>query len=130
MKLYSYYLLAFQNWCSSQGEYKIHGLWSDINSTTYPSFCTQVPFNLTELEKSDKYELIQEYWTDCNYADTIALYEHEWDKHGTCVALQSGYSQNEYFEKTISLYEIYNKNDGKSVCFDLDFIQINCDLHL
>ena len=128
MKLYLYYLLAFQNWCySPSGEYKIHGLWSDINSTTYPSYCTQDLFNLTELEKSDKYDLIQEYWSDCNYNDTISLYEHEWAKHGTCIALQTGYSQNEYFEKTLELYEIYNKNDGIPSCFDLDFIPINCE---
>ena len=121
--MYNYYLLAFQNWCSK--EYQIHGLWSDINSSTYPSYCTDVPFNLQELQRSDKYNQMLEVWTDCNYNDTISLYEHEWSKHGTCIALETGFSQNEYFEKTLELFLANNKNDGISICFDLDFTLLN-----
>jgi ribonuclease I len=124
MQLYNYYLLAFQNWCST--EYQIHGLWSDINPTTYPSYCTNVPFNLQELQKSNKYDQMLEVWTDCNYNDTIALYEHEWSKHGTCIALETGFSQNEYFEKTIDLFMTNNVNDGASICFDMEFNKIDC----
>jgi len=124
MQLYNYYLLAFQNWCST--EYQIHGLWSDINPTTYPSYCTNVPFNLQELQKSNKYDQMLQFWTDCNYNDTIALYEHEWSKHGTCIALETGFSQNEYFEKTIDLFITNNVNDGASICFDMEFNKIDC----
>ena len=121
--LYNYYLLAVQTWCSS--EYQIHGLWSDVTSTMYPSFCTDVQFNLTELQQSDKYALMAEVWTDCNYDDTVALYEHEWSKHGTCVALQTGFSQNEYFEKAVDLFLTYNPS-SESTCFDLNFILMDC----
>lgn len=124
MQLYNYYLLAFQNWCST--EYQIHGLWSDINPTTYPSYCTNVPFSLQELQKSDKYDQMLQVWTDCNYNDTIALYEHEWSKHGTCIALETGFSQNEYFEKTLDLFMTNNVNDGASICFDMKFNKIIC----
>ena len=125
MKLYNYYLLAFQNWCSS--EYQIHGLWSDITPTTYPSYCTNTPFNLTLLKQSDKYDKMSEVWTNCSYEGTVSLYEHEWSKHGTCVAVQTGFLQNEYFEKALELFLTYNSNNGESVCFDLDFNQITCE---
>jgi ribonuclease I len=121
--MYNYYSLAVQNWCSS--EYLIHGLWADTNSTSYPTFCTDSPFDLTELKKSTKYENILEYWYDCSYEETLSLYEHEWLKHGTCIAQQTGITQNEYFEKTLSLYE-NNKDGANNVCFDLDFNLIHC----
>ena len=124
MQLYNYYLLAFQNWCST--EYQIHGLWSDIDPTTYPSYCNNVPFSLQELQKSDKYDQMLQVWTDCNYNDTITLYEHEWSKHGTCIALETGFSQNEYFEKTLDLFMMNNINDGASICFDMEFNKIDC----
>ena len=124
MQLYNYYLLALQNWCSS--EYQIHGLWSDVDPTTYPSFCTDVAFNLTELQQSGKFALMTEVWTDCNYDGTVALYEHEWSKHGTCVALETGFTQNEYFEKAVELYLANEQNDGLSICFDLNFTKIDC----
>jgi ribonuclease T2 len=121
--MYNYYYLAVQNWCSV--EYLIHGLWADINSTSYPSFCTDSAFDLTELQKSTQYENILDAWYDCSYEDTISLYEHEWSKHGTCIALQLGITQNEYFEKTVSLYETY-KDGANDICFDLDFNVIPC----
>ena len=121
--MYNYYSLAVQNWCSS--EYLIHGLWADINSTSYPTFCSDSPFDLTELKKSTKYDNILESWYDCSYEETLSLYEHEWLKHGTCIAEQTGITQNEYFEKTLSLFET-NKNGSNTICFDLDFNVISC----
>ncbi len=126
MNLYNYYLLALQNWCTT--DYQIHGLWSDITSTTYPSYCTDIPFNLTQLQQSDKYDQISNFWTDCDYHNTISLYEHEWTKHGTCVALQTGFSQNDYFEKALELYLDNSSNQGRDVCFDLEFNKIVCPL--
>ena len=62
-----------------------------------------------------------EYWQDCTPEETVALWEHEWSKHGTCVSIQTGFEQNEYFEKTVALYEGYP--DGGY--FDLDFVWID-----
>ena len=50
MKLYSYYCLSLQKWCSH--DYKIHGLWPDYDANSYPSYCTNTPFNLEELKLS------------------------------------------------------------------------------
>jgi hypothetical protein len=132
MKLYAYYCLALQNWCSI--DYKIHGLWPDYDATSYPSYCGETPFSLEELKKSPKYESMLDNWYDCTFNDTIALYEHEWLKHGTCVSMQAGFSQNEYFEKALELFEKYknkdlNKNE-ETMCFDLDFNMIDCKLNV
>lgn len=79
-------------------------------------------FDLELLRSSDRYTEIAEYWVDCTESDTIELYEHEWNKHGTCVAAMTGFSQNEYFEKALELY-YENTNGG---CYDLDFVNIDC----
>jgi len=121
--LYSYYYLASQNWCSA--DYKIHGLWADITSTDYPSYCSDVAFDLAELQTSTRYDELLVKWFDCTYDETISLYEHEWSKHGTCIALQSGMTQNEFFEKTLDLFVAYN-NGSDPVCFDLEFNQMSC----
>ena len=113
---YSFYELAVQNWCSSKP--LIHGLWPDYTETTYPSFCEGTAFNLDLLKQSLSYDKISEYWRDCTTDETIALWEHEWLKHGTCVASQTGFTQNEYFEKAVALYEAYPEGG----CFDLNFV--------
>ena len=127
MKLYAYYCLALQTWCST--DYKIHGLWPDYDATSYPSYCGETPFDLEELKRSPKYESMLENWYDCTLNDTIALYEHEWLKHGTCVSMQAGFSQNEYFEKALELFEQYKdlKKGMETVCFDLEFNMIDCE---
>ena len=125
MKLYFFYCLALQKWCST--DFKIHGLWPDYNANSYPSYCSETPFNLEELQKSPKYASMLEHWYDCTYNDTIALYEHEWLKHGTCVAEQTGYTQNEYFEKVIELFDTYKDLNVDQICFGLDFQRIDCD---
>jgi ribonuclease I len=118
--LYSYYILAIQNWCTIEN--KIHGLWADLTPTSYPTFCTNTPFDLDQLKLSPKYEEILDKWSDCTYEQTIVLYEHEWAKHGTCISLETGFSQNEYFEKTLELYNEFHE----TTCFDLDFQRTNC----
>ena len=132
MKLYAYYCLALQTWCSI--DYKIHGLWPDYDATSYPSYCGETPFSLEELKKSPKYESMLDNWYDCTFNDTIALYEHEWLKHGTCVSIQTGFSQNEYFEKALELFEQYKNKDlninEETVCFVLEFNMIDCKLNV
>ena len=120
MKPYAFYCLAFQTWCSP--EYKIHGLWPDYDATSYPSYCTDTPFDLDELKKSPKYEKLLDNWYDCTFNETIALYEHEWLKHGTCVAVQTGFGQNEYFEKTLELFIQYKDLGLEEIHLDLNFV--------
>ena len=118
--LYNYYMLAVQCWCSSSN--LIHGLWPDLNQTSYPEYCNGPAFDLEQLQGSSRYPEIKKYWQDCTDEQTFALYEHEWDKHGKCVALQTGFVQNEYFEKALSLF-MENNQGG---CYDLNFVAIRC----
>jgi ribonuclease I len=122
MKPYAFYCLAFQTWCSPG--YKIHGLWPDYDATSYPSYCTDTPFDLDELKKSPKYTELLDNWYDCTLNETIALYEHEWLKHGTCVAVQTGFGQNEYFEKTLELFMQYKDIGLEEIHLDLNFAPI------
>ena len=122
--LYNYYILALQKWCST--DYKIHGLWGDIDTTHYSSYCSNISLNYIELQESSKYNEIKETWYDCTEKQTIALYAHEWEKHGTCISKQTGFSQNEYFEKALEMYTKYKNSSNEYICFDLNFVKIEC----
>jgi ribonuclease I len=117
---YNYYQLAVQSWCSSSN--LIHGLWPDLNRTSYPAFCVGPEFDIEQLRRSPMYSDIETYWYDCTEEQTIALYEHEWTKHGTCVSESTGFTQNMYFEKALALF-LENPLGG---CYDLNFESIVC----
>lgn len=122
--IYNYYELAVQKWCSA--EYMIHGLWPQINSTDYPEYCKTVSYSkpvgqlLTDMNT---------YWHGCD----TTLWEHEWEKHGSCVSAQNNINQDTFFNITISLF-VKNKNllnnckddDCIMACFDLDYNIIKC----
>ena len=122
--VYNYYELAVQKWCSS--DYMIHGLWPQINSTAYPQDCKTVSYHeptgtlLTNMNT---------YWHECD--DT--LWEHEWEKHGSCVQEQNNTGEDEFFNTTLSLFlnnieltERCKNDDCIMACFDLDFELMDC----
>ena len=105
----------------------IHGLWPQINSTSYPENCQNVPYiePVGELLKN-----MNTYWHDCDNT----LWEHEWKKHGSCMKEQINIDENTYYNTTLSLFlenqDLLNKctNDDCIIgCFDLDFKQIDCE---
>jgi ribonuclease I len=124
-KIYNYYELAVQKWCSS--EYMIHGLWPQINSTAYPEYCKDVSYI------KPKGELLidmNKYWHKCD--DT--LWEHEWEKHGSCMNDQTNINEYDFFNTTITLFLENNKllnncidDDCILGCFDLDYKLIECE---
>jgi ribonuclease I len=123
--IYNYYELAVQKWCSS--DYMIHGLWPQINSTAYPEYCKNVSYyNPTGSLLVD----MNTYWHKCD--DT--LWEHEWEKHGSCIQLQNNIDESTFFNTTINLF-IENSNlldnckesDCILGCFDLDYNLISCE---
>ena len=124
MPIYNYYELAVQKWCST--DYMIHGLWPQINSTDYPEYCKTVSYSkpvgtlLTDMDT---------YWHACD--DT--LWEHEWEKHGSCVSVENNIDEDTFFNTTLSLFlENYklldNCKDDDCIlaCFDLDYNLIKC----
>ena len=122
---YNYYILSLQKWCST--DYMIHGLWPQNNKTSYPEYCVSVSYN------NPQGNLLQEmnkYWHSC---DNNNLWEHEWNKHGSCVKQQNNMSENQYFNKTITLFKKYIENHTNCTnedcilgCYDLNFNQIDC----
>lgn len=123
-KIYNYYELAVQKWCSS--EYMIHGLWPQINSTAYPEYCKDVSY---VKPKGELLINMNKYWHKCD--DT--LWEHEWEKHGSCMNDQTNINEYDFFNTTITLFLENNKllnncidDDCILGCFDLDYKLIEC----
>ena len=124
-KIYNYYELAVQKWCST--DYMIHGLWPQINSTSYPEKCKSVSYVKPTGELLTD---MNTYWHACD----STLWEHEWKKHGSCMQEQNNIDENTFFNTTISLFlENMNlldkcENDDCIVaCFDLDYNRIDCE---
>ncbi|MBT3339105.1 MAG: ribonuclease [Anaerolineae bacterium] len=55
-------------------DFVLHGLWPQYESG-YPSYCST---------ESMDYDLIDEYW---GLYPSEKLFDHEWEKHGTCTGL-------------------------------------------
>ena len=117
--IYNYYELAVQKWCST--DYMIHGLWPQINSTDYPQYCKTVSYN--------KPTGMNTYWHSCDNT----LWEHEWEKHGSCIQAQDNMNEDTFFNTTLSLFLENTKlldnckdDDCIMACFDLDYNLIKC----
>ena len=122
--VYNYYELAVQKWCSD--EYMIHGLWPQINATDYPEYCESVSY---EMPTGELLTNMNTYWNSCY--DT--LWQHEWEKHGSCMHEQIGIDETTFFNTTITLFleNINLLNDCKEddcilACFDMDYNKITC----
>ena len=123
--IYNYYELAVQKWCSS--DYMIHGLWPQINSTAYPENCKTVSYTKPT---GDLLTNMNTYWHKCD--DT--LWEHEWEKHGSCMQEQIGIDEFSFFNTTLNLFLENSKmldncknDDCIMGCFDLDFKIVECE---
>jgi ribonuclease T2 len=103
--------------------FTIHGLWPQYNTTGYPSFCSDEPFD-PAIPELIGMNTMTTYWPDVQYDETSPSYdsfwEHEWTKHGTC----SGLSQYDYFNKAIQLSfsiptpDILYNSIGKNISAD------------
>ena len=123
---YNYYELAIQKWCSV--EYNIHGLWPQKDSSNYPSYCSDLHYTSPT---GDLLKNMSKFWNSCEFNDKF--WKHEWEKHGSCVNLQMGLSQDEYFNLAIRLFESHSYLLEKCTnlncimgCFDLNYNVINC----
>lgn len=84
--------------------FNIHGIWMNYANSSYPTYCTNITFNESELKPILSY--LNEYWT--NYQNTTEFLEHEWDKHGTCAILYDKkifHNELEYFTKGLLMYK-------------------------
>lgn len=106
---YDYLLFALQ-WkpgvCESHNcpsgydttDFSIHGLWPSNNDGSYPEFCSN-PNSFT-IHSSTEAQL-NRHWPSYR-GNSKTFWEHEWNKHGTCVS--SAEISDEYFSKGVSLF--------------------------
>ncbi|KAG0614693.1 hypothetical protein M758_6G196200 [Ceratodon purpureus] len=85
----------------------IHGLWPNRNDGSYPDTCTNEQFDSSELH--DVVDNLNKNWGTlaCKRGmsgDNEDFWDHEWAKHGTC----SGFTQHQYFEASLNLYNDYD----------------------
>ena len=121
-QIYNYYEFSVQKWCSDS--YMIHGLWPQIDSENYPTYCEDVEYIEPTGELLQSMEI---YWQGCD----DSLWSHEWEKHGSCMKRQNNITENDFFNITLELFDSYkyliNENciieDDNCImgCFDLDF---------
>ena len=97
----------------------IHGLWPDNCDGTYDAYCdpartyTNLSSIVSAAGSTDLLNYMSIYWKDYR-GDDETLWEHEWDKHGTCISTlepgcYSNYKSQEevvaYFQKTVDLFK-------------------------
>ncbi|KAL9601259.1 MAG: hypothetical protein Q9219_002664 [cf. Caloplaca sp. 3 TL-2023] len=97
----------------------VHGLWPDRCDGTYDQYCdpnrqyTNISSIISAAGQTDLLNYMNTYWKDYQGNDE-SFWEHEWDKHGTCIStLEPGcytdYKPQEevvaYFQKTVNLFK-------------------------
>ncbi|KAL8367029.1 hypothetical protein RB595_007606 [Gaeumannomyces hyphopodioides] len=71
-------------------DWTLHGLWPDLCDGGFDQFCNLVPQykNISAILKaqgqSELVEFMDRYWLS-NRGSNEGLWEHEWNKHGTCI---------------------------------------------
>ena len=83
-----------------QNTYSIHGLWPQYSTTSYPTFCNKVSFDINKLQPI--MTQLNQYWYSTEQKNTD-FWKHEYEKHGSCVFTPM--TEEEYFQKTLELYD-------------------------
>lgn len=115
----------------SEDKWHIHGLWPQYSETSYPKFCKNIPFNITNLEHIID-QLHENWYSTCTKDEQF--WKHEWDKHGTCMfnfnQKEFGKYELNYFSKALYLFdkakklnkiEKYSKDNKCMIPLNLDF---------
>ncbi|KAJ4127855.1 Ribonuclease T2 precursor (RNase T2) [Fusarium equiseti] len=117
-------LLQTQFWDSDPAagpsdSWTIHGLWPDYCDGTYPQFCdksreySDIKSIVSKFLGNATLSYMDKYWVSQD-GDDESLWQHEWDKHGTCISTlepscytgyKSGEEAADYIKKTISLFK-------------------------
>ncbi|KAL4809313.1 ribonuclease T2-like protein [Aspergillus unguis] len=102
-----------------EDSWTIHGLWPDNCDGTYEEYCdsSREYSNITSIiEASGNTELLSymnKYWKDYS-GDDESFWEHEWNKHGTCIntiepSCYDDYTSQEevvdYLQKAVDLFK-------------------------
>ncbi|KAJ5104093.1 hypothetical protein N7532_004622 [Penicillium argentinense] len=97
----------------------IHGLWPDHCNGGFDQFCdrkrqySNISLILVDSGRGDLLEYMSEYWKD-NRGDDANLWQHEWNKHGTCVSTLEPHCYEDYipqqdvvdyFDRTVEVFK-------------------------
>ncbi|KAL0266307.1 UNVERIFIED_CONTAM: hypothetical protein PYX00_008892 [Menopon gallinae] len=120
------YLVFSQKWpvtfCIQQGgpeseclfpknalDWTIHGVWPTRLDGLGPFYCnTTVKFDVEKVTPIRR--KLEEYWPNLEVGKTVeSLWQHEWEKHGTCVLdFEPLNTEEKYFQGGLNLYGKYN----------------------
>jgi ribonuclease I len=89
-------------------KYSIHGLWPQYTKNSYPTYCTDVAFDITKIKELLP-DLNKNWYSNSNSNSNEEIknedfWKHEYEKHGSCVFTPM--TEKEYFSKTLDLYNI------------------------
>ncbi|RDW65320.1 hypothetical protein BP5796_10012 [Coleophoma crateriformis] len=118
-------LLSTQFWDAAPAvgpadSWTLHGLWPDLCDGTYPTFCKSAPqyHNITQiLTSAGQTSLLADmetYWLP-NSGTNEHFWQHEWNKHGTCVntlapscyasSYNSGVEVVDFFARAVEVFK-------------------------
>jgi hypothetical protein len=88
--------------CKNSNDWSIHGWWPEYSKGKWPQFCDKNryhEFNATAI--SSIRDKLDKYWYSCPEwsINEYTLWQHEWQKHGTCIL---DVSVVDYFNHTIN----------------------------
>ncbi|KAL4810550.1 ribonuclease T2-like protein [Aspergillus unguis] len=101
-----------------EDSWTIHGLWPDHCNGGFDQFCdshrkySNISLILVDAGRRDLLDEMSTYWKDYK-GDDPNLWEHEWNKHGTCVSTLETHCYSEYypqqevvdyFDRTVDLF--------------------------
>ncbi|KAE8352599.1 ribonuclease T2-like protein [Aspergillus coremiiformis] len=96
----------------------IHGLWPDHCDGGFDQYCdskrrySNISLILTDSGRGDLLDEMRTFWKDYK-GDDPNLWEHEWNKHGTCISTLETHCYDvyypqqdvvDYFDKTVELF--------------------------
>ncbi|PTU21778.1 hypothetical protein P175DRAFT_0515837 [Aspergillus ochraceoroseus IBT 24754] len=85
-----------------EDSWTIHGLWPDHCNGGFDQFCdstrkySNISLILVDAGRRDLLDEMTMYWKDWK-GDDAHLWEHEWNKHGTCVSTLETHCYSDYF---------------------------------
>ncbi|KAJ6083223.1 hypothetical protein N7467_007358 [Penicillium canescens] len=102
-----------------EDSWTIHGLWPDHCAGGFDQFCdsrrkySNISLIIVDSGRGDLLEYMSEYWKDFR-GDDSNLWQHEWNKHGTCVSTLETHCYEDYipqqevvdyFDRTVEVFK-------------------------
>ncbi|KAG9237207.1 ribonuclease T2-like protein [Amylocarpus encephaloides] len=91
----------------------LHGLWPDHCDGSYPTFCNSAPrsYAITSVLSSrapDLLKYMETYWQP-NAGTLEHFWEHEWNKHGTCINTLSSKCYDDSFTEGDEIVDFFTR---------------------